>query len=71
MRGSILVCTLLLAVGVGMVFFAPKWLYWISPHANSAWDVLAGQYGPKAAVWIIAVTVAVVGGIFLFLTLHS
>jgi hypothetical protein len=71
MRGTFLVCGLLFVVMVGMVFFVPKWLFWISPHASSAWDVLAGQYGPKAAVWIIVVTIVVVGGIFLFLTLHS
>ena len=49
------------------IFFVPKWLFWITPHAYSPYDVLAGQYGRKAALWIIAITVVVIGGIFFVL----
>ena len=54
-----------------VAFFLPKWLYWISPRAYSAFDVLSEQYGRRTAVWIIAVVVAIGAGIFFLLECGS
>lgn len=40
---SLLFYVIMLAVAIGAAFFLPKWLFWITPHSNSAYDVLAGH----------------------------
>jgi Na+/proline symporter len=57
----------LLVVGLLMLFFVPKWLFWITPKAYSVYDVLSEQYGRRTSLLIIALVAAVMAGIFFIL----
>ncbi len=66
-------------IGIGLVavlyvinwFFMPKWLYWITPRAYSAWDVLSEQYGRRTAIVIIIVVALLISGTFFILEYGS
>jgi hypothetical protein len=62
---------LLFILGFINRFFMPKWLYWITPKAYSAYDVLSEQYGGRTALWFIAIVVVVGAGIFFVLEYGS
>ena len=65
------VMTLVILLSVIGRFFLPKWLYWISPKAYSAWDVLSEQYGNKTSIWIIIIVSVIGFGIFFLLEYGS
>jgi hypothetical protein len=56
---DILFSVLIAVIVVSAAFFIPKWLYWITPYADSAYNVLAGQYGRKVALWVYVGLIAV------------
>ncbi len=68
---SIVIWILLPAVAIAAAFFLPKWLYWISPKAYSAYDVLSEQYGRRTALWILLVVAVIGAGIFFLLEFGS
>ena len=58
-------------VALVAAFFMPKWLFWITPRAYSVHDVLSEQYGSRTSFLIIALTAAVIGGLYFLLVWGS